>query len=565
MLAIRIDLLTGRYAATAYNDREQVEWPPHPARLFSALLSTWAEGAPGAAEGDAELAALRWLEEQSAPTILASSIANAGVRNAPVVFVPVNDVGVVKAPDQTKLEAAERVLADATDPTARTKAEKQLAKLREKLVADTMKETAAPTKFGKHDAANAELVLLDRRVRQPRTFPCAVPETPAFAFVWDGVDALAEVVDALSRLSSRLVRLGHSSSLVHARVLVSTLEDLVPQVSRFVPDDISGELMIRWVGAGQTERLQRAHTQHQGTEPRVLPARFIRYREGERPSSAPHPHTIFDDEWIIYARSSGPRLPITSAAGLSRQFRRALMSVADQPVPEIVSGHRPDGVPSETPHLAIVPLPVVMGPHPDGALIGIALVVPRGTSDEARRAVMRAMAELERAYVAQPGDDATLIALLLGDGDPLVLKRVVWGEDARSTLRSRNWTRPSRRWASATPIALDRNPGDLHAADPGARARAFEVAKASVVEAINRIGLPAPIEVDVVRSCVLPGTAKPRTYPRFPSGTHKQQRVLVHVRIAFAEAVRGPLLLGAGRYQGMGLCAPVDGPRTEHS
>jgi CRISPR-associated protein Csb2 len=207
-----------------------------------------------------------------------------------------------------------------------------------------------------------------------------VPETPAFAFVWDEVGAPADVVDGLSRLAIRLVRLGHSSSLVHARVVVSALEDLVPRVRRFVPDDVGGELMIRWVGAGQTERLQRAHAQHQEVEPRVLPARFIRYREGERPSSAPPVHTVFDHEWIICARSSGPRLPITSIAGLSRQFRRALMSVADQPVAEILSGHRLDGAPSETPHLAIVPLPVVMGPHPDGALIGIALVLPRGVN-----------------------------------------------------------------------------------------------------------------------------------------------------------------------------------------
>jgi CRISPR-associated protein Csb2 len=135
---------------------------------------------------------------------------------------------------------------------------------------------------------------------------------------------------------------------------------------------------------------------------------------------------------------------------------------------------------------------------------------------------------------------------------------VAWGEDARATLQSWSWTRPSRRWASATPVALDRHPGDLHDPDPAARARAFEAARISVVESVQRIGLRPPVEVDVLRSCVLPGTAKPRTYPRFPIDTHKQQRVLVHVRLVFAEPVCGPLLLGAGRYQGMGLCAPVD-------
>jgi CRISPR-associated protein Csb2 len=169
MFAIRIDLLTGRYAATAYNDREDAEWPPHPARLFSALVATWAEGEPGTANGEAELAALQWLEAQPPPAILASPIAAVGTRTAATVFVPVNDVGVVKPPDHGKLEAAERALAEATEPAAQAKAAKQVAALRDKLRSDTARETAVPTKFGKHDAAGAEQTLLDRRVRQPRT------------------------------------------------------------------------------------------------------------------------------------------------------------------------------------------------------------------------------------------------------------------------------------------------------------------------------------------------------------------------------------------------------------
>ena len=40
MLAIEVTFLTGRYVATAYNTRTESEWPPHPARLFSALAAT---------------------------------------------------------------------------------------------------------------------------------------------------------------------------------------------------------------------------------------------------------------------------------------------------------------------------------------------------------------------------------------------------------------------------------------------------------------------------------------------------------------------------------------------
>ena len=43
MIAIEVELLTGRYVATSFNDRRVPEWPPHPARLFSALVATAAE------------------------------------------------------------------------------------------------------------------------------------------------------------------------------------------------------------------------------------------------------------------------------------------------------------------------------------------------------------------------------------------------------------------------------------------------------------------------------------------------------------------------------------------
>ena len=40
---IEVNFLTGRYVATFHNDRRQPEWPPHPARLFSALVAAWAD------------------------------------------------------------------------------------------------------------------------------------------------------------------------------------------------------------------------------------------------------------------------------------------------------------------------------------------------------------------------------------------------------------------------------------------------------------------------------------------------------------------------------------------
>lgn len=496
MLALGVDFLSGRYAATVYNDRDRAEWPPHPARFFSALVATWAEGEPASREGEAELQALRWLERQAAPDIVASSNAAVAVRDVVRVFVPVNDV------------AAEQ------------------------------------------------------RLRQPRTFPSVTPAVPRVVFVWPTAKPTAEQQTALGRLLARLVRLGHSSSLVDARIVDdASVAASEAQSTRFVSDQDNGSLILRWVAAGQVDRLIAAFDRHRETEPRVLPSTFVRYREGLIATSADKQSSVFGDDWVVLARVDGPRLPSTATAGVAKQLRRALMSFADQPVPELLSGHRPDGAASHSPHLAVVPLPFIGSKHADGAILGVALVLPRSTASNERGHVLSAIARFEAANSANGDEDAPSLPLHLGSAGVLRLQRVVWGEHTNVGLRPGTWSRSACRWATATPVALDRNPGDLHDPDPAKRRAAFEAATADIMESVRRIGLPAPVQVDVLRSCVLPGSAKPHTFPRFPGDSARPQRVLVHVRLVFAAPVEGPILLGAGRYHGLGLFRPVDDNR----
>lgn len=559
MFAVAVELLAGRYVASAYNDRDRVEWPPHPSRLFSALVAAWADGDPYAPSGESEVEALRWLEGQPPPEILASTLEAAGARDVVPVFVPVNDVSLVIPPSRERLDEAEGAFEAASDPKEKLRAEKAVNKLEQKLTVDTAKAIGVPTKIGKTDAASAERLVSERRVRQERTFPSATPESASFAFVWRDAEPSEQTYRSLDRLLARLVRLGHSSSFVRARIASrEAIHDLASGVVGYYPDDEQGALSIRWVGPGQFDQLVRAFDFHRETEPRVLPARFVRYREGERTGRQPQPASLFTNEFIVLARVGGPRLPITSVVGVARQVRRALMSYADEPVHEMLSGHKAAGDASETPHLAVVPFPVVTGPHADGAILGIGLVLPREVDDRARLAVMRALGRFEQQGGRDDTAETPVISLRLGDAGELELQRVAWGEDRRATLQARTWCRASKRWASATPVALDRNPGDLQHSAIEKRSAAFREAQASVIEAVKRIGLPPPVEVDVVRSCVLPGTAKPRAYPRFPIAQDRPQRVLVHVRLVFAEAVRGPILIGAGRYHGLGLFLPVD-------
>jgi CRISPR-associated protein Csb2 len=482
------------------------------------------------------------------------------VRDVVPVFVPVNDVAVVSMPDTTRLAAAEAVVRDTADISARVKAEREATKLKAKLDADTAKAISPSTKVSGAEVVAAAQLFPERRLRQPRTFPSVAPAVPTVAFVWPDAAPEATQELALGRLLARLVRLGHSSSFVHARIIDSVgVAAIERRTTRFVPDSDDGSLMLRWVGKGQADRLIREFARHRETEPRVLPAMFVRYRQGVRPPREPSESSLFGEDWIVFARVGGARLPSTATVGVARQLRRALMSVAPQPVSELLSGHGVDGAAGNSPHLAIVPLPFAGSKHADGAILGVGLVFPRDAKVHDRLAVLRAVGNFEATQPVPDADEAAVVALHLGTAGDLGLQRVVWGEHDSSSLRPDTWSRASCRWASTTPVALDRNPGDLHDPDPSKRRAAFEAAAEIVAHAVRRIGLPTPVELDVVRSCVLPGTAKPQTFPRFPVDSARAQRVLVHVRVVFGAPVRGPILLGAGRYHGLGLLRPLDG------
>jgi len=557
MLAIGLELLGGRYAATAYNNRNEAEWPPHPARLFSALVATWQEGEADTEAGQREREALRFLERLAAPQIFGSAPTDLARRDVVPVFVPVNDAATVRPPSRDRLDEAEAALAAASsaDSKGRDKLVKQVDKARDKLNADTARAIAAHD----NDVGFGVRVLPEGRGKQPRTFPSVTPAHPAVAFVWPD-DVLPDSLHApLRDLLARLVRVGHSSSQVAARLLdPGALTDLARSTICFVPDEEDGEHMVRWVGAGQLERLDQAFDLHRESEPRVLPARFVRYAEGARSQRLRPSEGVFAaDSMVIFARVGGPRLPITSTLGVARQFRRALLAAAGDGAPALLSGHSAEGGPSEAPHLAIVPLPLVGGAHADGTILGLGLIFPRECDARERRSAMAAIGRLEQAGVG-PDDDVPVIPLRLGDAGVLELQRVAWGEDHRSTLQAGRWCRPARAWASATPVALDRNPGDLNDADTGRRTAAFAAARETIRLAIERVGYPEPLEIDVVRSAVVPGSAKPRSFPRFPVEAARPQRVLVHTRIVFPAPVRGPMLLGAGRYFGLGLHTPID-------
>lgn len=543
MLAIEVELLTGRYVATAYNDRSAAEWPPHPARLFSALVATHFAEETFAEE---ERGVLEWLEQQGPPAVHAS---DATLRDVTTVFVPVNDVGMTNVDAEAEaVDEARVALVDAREAgekKAIKKAETALAKAEKRLAAAIARSTAVPK--GTASAKAGAIVLPEGRVRQPRTFPSVTPVEPRVTYVWPSADLTDSRRAAIDQLLARLVRLGHSSSLVAARLVEYVGEP------RWRPSEDGGRI-LRTVQTGQLEALDRAYEQHRETEPRVMPARFTGYTDQPAAAHADVTESCFGSDWIVLRRVGGPSLPITAAAGVARTLRKALMLHASEPVPEVLTGHSSGGAPSTHDHLAVVPLPFVGHSKASGALLGVALVLPRGASSDERLAVYRAVDQWEQIH-RQEDEDTPRLPLTLGAAGVLELERVEWGS-TQSSLRPATWSAPATTWLSVTPVALDRNPGDLRSREADKLQRALGEARETIARACQRIGLPAPASIEILPAAPLAGAAKARQYPPFPELQGRTRRVLTHVRLEFTHPVRGPILLGAGRYLGLGLFRP---------
>ena len=413
MLAIEVELLTGRYAATAHNDRGRAEWPPHPARFFSALVAALHDHEE---VDQGERAALLWLEQQRAPSLWVDNESRIGRRQVQDVYVPVNDTTLG---GDAVIREAEAKATQAKTPATKRRADAALEKAKREAVAIDARPSDKALKI-------ARALLPERRTRQVRTFPVVLPETHTFAFVWPTADPVAHQ-GALEQLCARVTRLGHSSSLVRCNVVD---RDLTPTLT---PDD-EGDVVLRVVGPGQLERLGRAFAYHEGWKSRVLPARPQRYRSASKVIAlSAEAESVFSTDWVLFERVGGSRPVASRATDLARALRAALIEVhGNKDLPATLSGHAGSG-PAEQPHVAFVSLPFVGNEHADGALMGCALVLPRELAEGDRDMLLRLVAKWEKERSNQRGD----LTLAGGTLPPFVIRRV--DVSAKESLNPERW------------------------------------------------------------------------------------------------------------------------------
>lgn len=557
-LTLKIEFLTGRYVAASVGDREKNEWPPHPGRVFMALAATCFERE----ENEQEVQALQWLESLPAPLIDAPEACS---RSEVKFYVATND----------KLTVSKSIL-QATPGLMRSK--------------------------------------------QERMYPTTIPFERYCCFSWRVDERGEQYLGALNSVAKEVIRVGHSSSLVHASFSLHELEDMpaskLPRMERWLPAWRGGSRKVRIAGEGEFSRLKAACRMDlvdqfaelkqiidstKGKDQKAAKQRFeevfgVPYKNGIRPPE-PTPATIslwqgyektvdlsaenatviegslFDSELLVLVvdrNTDQPNYTLSDTLALTRRLRDAVMASCPQtPPPAWISGHdEKTGEPTKSPHIAFLPLSFVCHKYADGSVKGLAIAFPKSdvVSLHDRGAMLGPL-------LFDKNGEPRKIELKLGSAGSWT-GYVAEGETLPQSLQQDTWLRPSRQWASVTPVILDRFPKTSRTED---RKAWEQEVREIVLQSCVWAGYPAPIAIDLDTTSWLMGS--PRAYsksrplrgtdsqdertdlgdgfPRFPTRNGKPPRLQIHVHLTFDCQVKGPVLMGAGRFLGYGFFRPI--------
>lgn len=338
-----------------------------------------------------------------------------------------------------------------------------------------------------------------------RAFPTAVPDDPVVAFIWP--DA-ADVPGALMGLIEGISWLGSSRSPV-----VCAVTDEAPRPSAFVPT-ARGTQQVRVAAQGITDALVAARFTHPQPVSAPIAGYAIRSQAVQTPQHPVNePFSELLVRRVVAATQDAADTPTVSAA-----LRLAVLSCAGDSAPAALHGHDPSRR-----HAAYLALCDVAHTGARGTLRGIALALPDDVTTSERAACEHALHAVNPLVLAE-GQSALALDDEIAD---------------LATLSVERWVGPATDWATVTPVVLDRFP------------RRGRAPRDELLASIANAGLPEPAEVQLLAGPPLVGAP--------PGGAMRGEvppGMRVHARLRFERPIAGPVLVGRGRFRGVGLFLP---------
>lgn len=411
-------------------------------------------------------------------------------------------------------------------------------------------------KFG-GDVRNIAKTRGAKKVWRPRHFDAAVPWIYAWPFAEDG----RTHANTVCTLAEKLYQLGRGADMAWAWSEIldeAALDAKLIEYNGFVRRPSTGDgILLACPEKGSLESLKR---RYQAPRFRTENGQCV-FVQQPKPSYRQIPYESPPVRQVFELRSladSERRVawPLIGAAGLVVAAREAARGRLSNAMPDRIHdvasylvGRKPDGpnaVPTKS-RVRIIPIPSIGMHYADRAIRRLLVEIPAACplrSDDVRWA-------FSGAELFDPDTGEVKDVILTASADDGMLQH--YGIDERARV-----------FRSVTPVVLSEagkrrriDQTRKHTEPKSGLERVSEIsgARAAVVQALRHAGVTVPVES--IRLQREPFDGAGSRVERFAEGTRFEEGRLWHVEIGFGAPVGGPLLLGDGRFLGLGLMAPV--------
>ncbi len=469
------------------------DWPPAPARLFQALVAGAARGINLA---DEDKAALEWLETLKAP-IIAAPAAHAGqaFRN----YVPNNDLD----------------------------------------------------KFG-GDPRRISEIRTPKTIR-PHIFDAEIPLL--FSWTFDSGASNEDHARTICQIAERLYQLGRGVDMTWAWAEFLNADEIETRFVRhggvvYRPSEGGSGKALLCPGKGSLASLKERYDANrtrftyveQGRRTQQLFSQPPKPRFSKVTYDTPSQYVLFEirtatESFVPWPSAATAALVVHLRDKAAGRLKNALLGEARK-IDRVLIGREATEA-DKTARVRIVPLPSIGHSHADRAIRRVLIEIPPNCPLRADD-VAWAFSGLEES----DPETGEMRWNLVRTGERGMLDHYGAGDSEQNDFRV---------WRTVTPAALPVMRTGRGTA--GARRVAGEAKAArAVMQALRHVGVAEPVEsIHVQREPFDHNGARAEA---FSMPERFMARGLHHVEITFAQAVRGPLVIGNGRYLGLGLMAP---------